>query len=347
MDGIIFISYARSDTDRVRRLVDYLSGQGLSVWWDEDLAPGVRFRDAIYSVLEKSSCVIVVWTRDSVTRDFVRSEADSALRRGVLVPVLLDADARVPLGFTELHHLDLSRWDGRAGETIDRLVSRLRVLAQRKTYTAGPALVDNDWAVDRSRQATDDLQVLVSGIRSIGEVLISDARAAEDVRSALREVDNTYRAVAQAVRSFVAPVLSAGSLAAEPYLEMERGILNSDIQNGRGHCLRILTVYGRAHGLRDWLKARLQEGNLRELDGVFEKLGTADGDLFAQMTQIGETLTNESRVIVNLLLAGQEAAARQRIIEGRRKLEPLEKSLDRAQTELKKLESSLGYAATR
>src|SRR5690242_10020706 len=101
MTEIVFMSYARSDADRVRPVVNYLSEQGLPVWWDEDIEPGVRFRDAIYDVLAKASCVIVIWTHMSVASNFVRAEADQALQRGVLIPVLFDTDARIPLPFAE------------------------------------------------------------------------------------------------------------------------------------------------------------------------------------------------------------------------------------------------------
>jgi hypothetical protein len=327
--------------------VDDLTEQGASVWWDEDIEPGVRFRDAISHLLEKAACVIVVWTHTSVTRDFVRSEADRALQRGVLIPVLLDAEAKVPPPFTEVQHLDFSGWDGRGGETLDRLVSRVRALVGRKTYSSGygGSLVGNDWVLNRSKQATAELADLVSRIESIGEVLTSETKPAEDVRRALAEVEKTYRVVAKAIGNFVSPALGSGPVASQPYVEMERGVLNSDIENGRGHCLRILTYYGRAHGLRDWLKPRLAEDKLAELDRVFETLGTADGDLFAQLTEIGQTLTNESRVIVNLLLGGQEDLARKRIIAGRKALEPLEDALKQAEMRLKQLATSLGFAA--
>jgi hypothetical protein len=100
MSGLVFMSYARKDADRVRPLVDLLvdllSSKGIAVWWDNDIEPGERFRDAIDNVLEKSSCVVVIWTKISVESDWVRSEADEPMKRGVLIPVLLDADLKIP-----------------------------------------------------------------------------------------------------------------------------------------------------------------------------------------------------------------------------------------------------------
>lgn len=346
MSGLVFMSYARNDADRVRSLVDLLSSEGIDVWWDNKIEPGERFRDAIYYVLEKASCVVVVWTKTSVVRDWVRSEAERAMKRGVLIPVLLDADSKIPLPFTELEHVDLTQWTGRRDAAIERFLSPVKKLCARKTYSSdySGAVVDNKWAIDRSTSATHKLSNLVSRIKTLEEVLISDEDVVHDVRGALSEVGNTYRVVMDAVKRFVRPAIGADSVDPEPFLELENGVLNSDIESGRGHCLQILTLYGRAHGLRDWLEPRMDESKLKDLDEVFERLGTADGDLFSELADIGRILTNESRVIVNLLLAGQEKAARQRIKEGREKLQPVQKAVSEAQRELGEIQTSLGFA---
>jgi hypothetical protein len=347
MNGLVFMSYARTDAERVRPLVDFLSNEGIPVWWDKAIEPGQRFRDAIYDVLEKASCVIVAWSHDSVQRDWVRAEAGQALERGALIPVLLDRDTKVPLPFTELEQLDLSEWDGRKDETANLLLSAVKALSERKTYLSGyrGTVVGDDWAIDQSKSATHELKDLVSKIESLGEVLLGDEAPVQDVLGALVEVDKTYRAIMDAVTRFVRPALAQGPLDAEPFLEFERGVLASDIEAGRGHCLRILTFYARAHGLRDWLEPRMSAEKLAQLDDVFERLGTADGDLFRQMSEIGQVLTNESRVIVNLLLSGQENRARQRIREGREKLKPLEEAVGEAQGQLKELQTRLGFAS--
>ena len=350
MSGLIFMSYARKDADRVRPLVDLLSiEEGIAVWWDKDIEPGERFRDVIDDVLEKASCVVVVWTKASIKSDWVRSEVDSPMKRGVLILVLLDADLKIPRPFTELEHVDLTHWTGRRDEAIERLLLPVKQLCARRTYSSdySGAVVDNKWAVDRSTRATTELSNLISRIKTLAEVLISDEAVVQDVRGALFEVGNTYRVVMDAVKRFVRPAIGAGSIDPEPFLELESGVLNSDIENGRGHCLQILTLYGRAHGLRDWLEPRLDETKLKDLDEVFGRLGTADGDLFSELADIGHILTNESRVIVNLLLAGQEKTARQRITEGRLKLQPVQDVLSEAQRKLGEIQTSLGFAADR
>jgi hypothetical protein len=60
------------------------------------------------------------------------------------------------------------------------------------------------------------------------------------------------------------------------------------------------------------------------------------------MTQIGEYLREESRMIVNSLFARQEEVARERITATRSLLEPLEQELSDAMREMQQLQASLG-----
>ena len=55
----IFISYARTDRDRVRGLIPILEAQGWTVFWDPAIEPGRRWDDLIASELEGARCVIV------------------------------------------------------------------------------------------------------------------------------------------------------------------------------------------------------------------------------------------------------------------------------------------------
>lgn len=109
----LFVSYKREDEARVARLVQALEGIGLSVWWDRGLPSGESWRRQIQTALDAATCVIVVWTHESVgpEGDFVRDEAGQAKRRGVLVPVLFDK-VTPPLGFGEIQAIDLIHWKG-------------------------------------------------------------------------------------------------------------------------------------------------------------------------------------------------------------------------------------------
>ena len=109
----VFVSYKAEDRRRVEPLVRALESDGLSVWWDAHIGGGDHWRETILDHLESARCVIVVWSRRSVTRsgEFVQDEASRAQRRGTYLPVRIDK-VQPPLGFGECQALDLSGWHG-------------------------------------------------------------------------------------------------------------------------------------------------------------------------------------------------------------------------------------------
>jgi hypothetical protein len=69
--------------------------------------------------------------------------------------------------------------------------------------------------------------------------------------------------------------------------------------------------------------------------------------MFAQLSRIGDVLTEEASEIVGLILSGQQKIVHNRILDGRQKLLPLQKDLRAAMTRLQEIESSLGYVSVR
>ena len=128
----VFISYKAEDRERVRLLVDALVADGLKVWWDVGIEGGASWRQTIQDQLDSATCVLVVWSRRSVGRAgyFVQDEAAHAQRRGVYLPVAMDA-VEPPLGFGQEQVLSLTDWRG------DRADQRfLDVLAAIRAFVA-------------------------------------------------------------------------------------------------------------------------------------------------------------------------------------------------------------------
>ena len=97
----IFISYAEEDRSRVQKIVAQLQARGWSVWWDRELELGKDWRSEIEAALECVSCVLVVWSRNSIGSKWVKAEAVEGEKRGILVPVLIDR-SEPPFGFRGL-----------------------------------------------------------------------------------------------------------------------------------------------------------------------------------------------------------------------------------------------------
>jgi TolB-like protein/Tfp pilus assembly protein PilF len=108
----IFLSYKAEDRARVKPLVDAFNAEGLTVWWDVHIEGGAGWRQTIERELDGAACVVVVWSADSVGPEghFVHDEAARGQRRGVILPVTIDA-VRPPLGFGQ-QALSLIGWRG-------------------------------------------------------------------------------------------------------------------------------------------------------------------------------------------------------------------------------------------
>jgi TIR domain len=110
----IFISYAREDRNKARALAELFQQQGWSVWWDRNIPPGRSFDEVIEEALGAAKCVVVLWSKNSASSDWVKGEAAEALQRKILVPVRIES-ANVPLEFRRLQTVDLSSWRGDGG----------------------------------------------------------------------------------------------------------------------------------------------------------------------------------------------------------------------------------------
>jgi TIR domain/Protein of unknown function (DUF1566) len=107
----VFISYASEDRERARKLASALEAQGWSVWWDRKIIAGQSFDQVIEHELETAKSVVVLWSKNSISSEWVKNEAAVAAERGVLVPALIDS-VKLPLEFRRKQVADMIGWDG-------------------------------------------------------------------------------------------------------------------------------------------------------------------------------------------------------------------------------------------
>lgn len=128
----VFISYARKNRPLAEQLADALGTNGLEVWWDSDLSAGDQFAAVIEAKLQHAAVVIVMWSADSARSAFVRDESSRALKHDKLLPVRIE-DIELPLGFGQLHTLDLLDWDGDADDdAFQKLLLEVRQRQQQR-----------------------------------------------------------------------------------------------------------------------------------------------------------------------------------------------------------------------
>jgi tetratricopeptide (TPR) repeat protein len=119
----IFLSYARPDAAKAKRIAQTLEQAGHSVWWDRQLQPGARFSAEIDKALKSADAIVVLWSMASIESAWVLDEASVGRDTGRLVPALLDG-VEPPLGFRQYHAVDLSRGrlNVRSAEPLARAV---------------------------------------------------------------------------------------------------------------------------------------------------------------------------------------------------------------------------------
>jgi hypothetical protein len=105
----VFLSYAKSDRDKAKKLADALKNEGWSVWWDVKIPPGKTWADVIETALKACRCVVVLWSTASVDSKWVKKEARNAESRDCLVPVLIES-TQLPFEFEHLQAADLTEW---------------------------------------------------------------------------------------------------------------------------------------------------------------------------------------------------------------------------------------------
>jgi hypothetical protein len=74
---------------------------------------GSLFDETIESALNSARCVVVLWSKHSVSSRWVKTEAAEGAERGILVPAMID-NAPIPLEFKRIEAADLSDWEGEA-----------------------------------------------------------------------------------------------------------------------------------------------------------------------------------------------------------------------------------------
>jgi tetratricopeptide (TPR) repeat protein len=183
----VFVSYASQDRDRVQPIVDALQRAGWSVWWDRAISGGAAFDRAIEEAIDEARCIVVVWSAQSVESEWVRTEANEGLERGVLVPVAIDA-VRPPLAFRRTQTLDFSDGNG----DVEALVSAVRgfVPLDREVGKAQSACVGRDVEIDR---VTDAVRRAAEGLGSLllisGEAGVGKSRLTSEAAAAARAME--------------------------------------------------------------------------------------------------------------------------------------------------------------
>ncbi|MGO9173876.1 MAG: toll/interleukin-1 receptor domain-containing protein [Rhodomicrobium sp.] len=126
MSADVFLACSKDDHEFVRNFVRELDKRNISVFQDAEIAVGSVWQDVALSWVQSSRLVIALWSGPSLQDEWVRAEAQLALDREKLFPILIEK-VRPPVGFSHLEHIDLSNWDGTSSNReLNEILSKLR-----------------------------------------------------------------------------------------------------------------------------------------------------------------------------------------------------------------------------
>ena len=88
----IFCSYSRRDSDFTKRIVDFISSRGYSVWMDQSGIDGASiWTESIVQAIDESSAVILLVSNNSVNSPHVLKEISLAMEKNkVVFPLIIE-----------------------------------------------------------------------------------------------------------------------------------------------------------------------------------------------------------------------------------------------------------------
>jgi hypothetical protein len=126
--GRVFLSYARSDRDLVKKIGHELSEAGLEVWDpDHDILPGSDWTGELKAALDSASALVVFISPEAMASRSVSHEIEYALGakhlRGRLIPVTIRPTKDAPWILDSLQSVQYKS-PGKTGRQIIELLAQ-------------------------------------------------------------------------------------------------------------------------------------------------------------------------------------------------------------------------------
>ena len=122
----IFLSYAKEDKHHARTIAMALEEEGFVVWWDIEIPTGETWDKVIEKAISDTKCVVVLWSKHSVDREWVNIEAAEGKNRNILIPIRIE-DVKIPLAFKRRQTADLIDWNSsNKDSTFQRILADIR-----------------------------------------------------------------------------------------------------------------------------------------------------------------------------------------------------------------------------
>ncbi len=254
--GYVFLSYSHADLNIMRRVRDTLRSNGLEVWTDEYLEPGIlSWKKAVENALQSAECIVVILSPNAKDSEPVAQEMDYGEAQGKRIfPILAHGDKRnaIPFGYITAQWVDI-RQEAHYAAEMNKLIFTLRVHLGLETLAKEQAGIDTkprqsgalerDAAVDVPARTfpghvAKAIMVLqdrkskwwrrVDAIHRLGELRDAAARAVLQAYLEDRDID-VQQAAQQAIARISAP--SASHADTQPVTAPEPELVSEDDGN--------------------------------------------------------------------------------------------------------------------
>lgn len=137
----IFLSYSSKDRAVAERIQAGLAAEGYEVFWDQATPPGIDWDTWIRNQLKEARCVIVLWSRDSVSSPNVRHEAMIGREAAKLLPVMVDElePTDFPMGLFLVQAMTVGRTRKSLAANWNKLLEEVRIRVDAKPETVDGA----------------------------------------------------------------------------------------------------------------------------------------------------------------------------------------------------------------
>jgi hypothetical protein len=137
--GTVFLSYARSDRDLVKKIRHELSEAGWEVWDpDQDILPGANWTVELKAALDSASALVVFISPEAMASRSVSHEIEYALGakhlRGRLIPVTIRPTKDAPWILDSLQSVQYQS-PGKTGRQIIELLAQAPNAPEAKIRT--------------------------------------------------------------------------------------------------------------------------------------------------------------------------------------------------------------------
>lgn len=127
---LLFISYAREDTDRIRELVEILRDGGHEPWFDHRLVVGQDWREQLEEIINKCDAFVYALTPHSIESEWCQWEFSRASELGKpIIPILMDKASApmLPEAIKRRQYADFT--EGMTGRAVAKLLRGLQKVA--------------------------------------------------------------------------------------------------------------------------------------------------------------------------------------------------------------------------